>query len=140
MPLLHAAFALALLAAPGAQAADEVARGAAVARRFCYACHDAELGPRATNPLASKLRPELWGTPEQAYANIGRLSKLNPSMTLAFDGPEVDRRALAAYVAALARENRPAAWRTALGLAALAAVVGGAAAWARRRFGGLPAP
>ena len=135
MPLLPAALAIALLAAaPDAAPADELARGAAVARRFCYACHDAEPGPRATNLLAPKLRPELWGTPEQAYASIGRLSKLNPSMTLAFDGPEADRRALAAYVSALARENRPAPWRTALGLAALAAVVGGAATWARRRL------
>jgi mono/diheme cytochrome c family protein len=138
VPVLHAALAL-LAATPGAPSADEVARGAAVARRFCYACHDAEPGPRATNLLAPKLRPEQWGTPEQAYANIGRLSKLNPSMTLAFEGPEADRRALAAYVAALSCENRPPRWRTALGLAAVAAVVGSAAAWARRRFAPPPA-
>lgn len=129
-----AAAALCACAPPPRRAtAAVVAHGEEVARTFCYACHDAEGTPRAANPLQPRLHPERWASPEQAYANIGRLSQLNPSMTLAFQGSDEDRRALAAYVADLARRNRPPPWRTPLALAAGAAMVASAAAWARRR-------
>jgi mono/diheme cytochrome c family protein len=129
-----AAAALCACVAPTRRAtAAMVSRGEEVARTFCYACHDGDEAPRATNPLRPKLRPERWATPEQAYANIGQLAQLNPSMILAFEGSEDDRRALAAYVSDLSRRNRPPAWRLPLGLGALAAMVAAAAAWARRR-------
>ncbi|HET9594740.1 MAG TPA: hypothetical protein VFP65_04115 [Anaeromyxobacteraceae bacterium] len=107
--------------------------GARVARDFCLACHDAEPGPGAQNPLLPRLTEDRFGTPKRAYASIGRLSELNPVMVLPFQGSEAERRALAAWLAAQTRRNRQGWWETALAAAGLTAVVGGAGAWALLR-------
>lgn len=71
-----------------------VARGRAVLDERCLICHaDLPLGPRVAG----------W-TEERAYDQLGRLSILNPAMP-EFDGSDEERRALAAYLAALAAGN-----------------------------------
>jgi mono/diheme cytochrome c family protein len=120
-------------ALPALALATDPAIGARVARDFCLACHDAEPGPGAQNPLLPRLTEDRFGTPERAYASIGRLSDLNPVMVLPFQGSEAERRALAAWLAAQARRNRQGWWRTALAAAGVTAALGGAGAWAVRR-------
>ena len=80
------------------------------------------------DPLGPRLRAETWGDPEQAYALLGQLSRLNRRMDQPFSGSEADRRALAGWPSLRALENRSPPWRTALpwaaaGGALLAAVV-----------------
>jgi len=109
-----------------------------VADRFCYACHDRE-SERARNPLLPRLDLLRFGTLERADASIGRLDQLNASMTLPFEGPQEDRRALAAWLAhAACREHARHGTRGWLALAgtaaaALLAVALAAAGRLRRR-------
>jgi mono/diheme cytochrome c family protein len=124
-------------APPDAADAATLERGRRVMRDFCLSCHVLEAGQGAT-PLRPRLRPDVWGDPERAYALVGDLPSLSRRMDQPFRGTDEDRRALAAAVAAVARENRVPAWRAALPYAGLAAAVAGAAAflaWARRRGG-----
>jgi mono/diheme cytochrome c family protein len=134
---LAAAAALAAGTARAARAAEGgdaavLARGEAVARRFCGSCHGARAagGP---GPLADRLRPEAWPDAAQAYLNLGQLWRVNGAMTFAFEGPDEERRALAAYLAVAAQRQRPGRWERVLPALGLAAVVAAAAAWARRR-------
>ena len=72
----------------------QVARGRAVLDQHCLICHaDLPLRPRVVG----------W-TEDHAYEALGRLSALNPAMP-DFDGTDDERRALAAYLAALAAGN-----------------------------------
>ena len=122
-------------APPDAADAATLERGRRVMRDFCLSCHVLEAGQGAT-PLRPRLLPEVWADPERAYALVGDLPSLNRRMDQPFRGTDEDRRALAAALAAIARENRVPAWRAALPYAGLAAAVAGAAAflaWARRR-------
>jgi len=134
------ALLLALAAAPstaraaaGAEpSAEELARGEAVMQSFCLSCH----GKDGKNPLRPRLDPDGWGDPDKAYANIGRLQQIQPKMDQPFTRSDEDRRALAGYLARLARENRRSPWEVALPYAAMAAgvaVAGGFFAWALRR-------
>jgi len=67
---------------------------------FCLSCHKLD-GARGDNPL----RPRLKGwTQQEAYRNIGRLRQMNPLMILEFQGTEIERQALAAWLAALGAE------------------------------------
>jgi len=92
---------------------------------FCLACHVLETAG-ATNPFRPKIRMETFGTPERAYANIGRLSEIRPQMAHAFRGNDPDRRALAHFLSRMAQENRVPWWKTAAPYAALAAGVAAA--------------
>jgi len=123
----------AALALPAAGLAADTALGARVARDFCLACHDHEAGPGAQNPLLPRLSEDRFGTPERAYASIGRLLELNPVMVLPFEGTEGERRALAPWLAAQARRNRAGWWQTALAVAGLTAALGGTGLWALRQ-------
>ena len=138
--LLLAGSAAAVLAAPfpavpeAVASAEDLARGQRVLQDFCLSCHVLEAG--RGNPLRPRLKPDVWGDPDKAYANIGNLLQLSRSMNQPFRGTDEDRRALAAALAALARGNRVPAWRAALPYVGLAAAVGAAGAflaWARRR-------
>jgi mono/diheme cytochrome c family protein len=117
--------------------ASALGRGADVAQRFCYACHDGE-GKPGQNPLVPRLDERRFGTPAEAYTSVGRLDELNGAMTLPFSGTEEERRALAAWLAEAsqrgARERATPA-RQAVGLAIGAASVAVAVFAARRRRG-----
>jgi hypothetical protein len=139
--ILLAAIASGVAARAGAEAplgqGDELARGFRVMKDFCLSCHVLEPGQGGT-PLRPRLRPEAWGDPERAFANLGNLSAINPRMDQPFRGGAEERRLLALALAAIARENRVPAWRAALPYASMAAgvaVAAGFLAWARRRGG-----
>jgi len=124
--LLQAAIAAAEVPPP------DLARGEDVMRSFCMSCH----GKDGKNPLEPRLTPEGWGDPQKAYANIGRLSQIQPRMDQPFTRSDEERRALAAYLARLAQRNRIPLWRAAAPYAALAAAVAAAGAffvWSVRR-------
>jgi len=88
-------------------------------------CH----GKDGKNPLEPRLTPERWGDPRDAYANIGRLSQIQPRMDQPFTRSDEDRRALAEYLSVLAQQNRIPLWRAAAPYVALAAAVAGAGAF-----------
>jgi mono/diheme cytochrome c family protein len=67
---------------------------------FCLSCHKLD-GPPGANPLRPRLRG--W-TQEEAYRNIGRLRQMNAQMILEFQGTEVERQALAAWLARMGAE------------------------------------
>ena len=97
--LAAALLSLAVAGAPGrasgAPASPDVhARGEQVMRRFCLSCHGSP-GGIPEDPLGPRLRPELWGDPDRAYENVGRLQSINRRMDQPFSGSEADRRALA---------------------------------------------
>ena len=130
-----------LVCAParGAAQVAPLARGAAVAQRFCYACHDGE-ERRGHNPLLPRLDERRFGTPAEAYASIGRLEQLSGAMTLPFSGTDEDRRALAAWLADAAQRGvrartAQARWVVALAAAAAVAAVLVALRGRRRRTG-----
>jgi mono/diheme cytochrome c family protein len=100
---------------------DVYAQGEQVLRRFCLSCHGSP-GGVPEDPLGPRLRPEVWGNPEQAYENVGQLQRINRRMDQAFPGSEGERRALAAWLSRRALENRTPAWKVALPW--LAAAVG----------------
>jgi len=114
-----------LASASSGIAADDAARlerGETVMKSFCLSCH----GKDGKNPLKPRLDPEAWGDPERAYLNIGRLSQIQPRMDQPFTRSDEDRRALATYLAQLARENRRPLWLKAAPYAAMAAAVAAA--------------
>ena len=138
---LLAVVAAGLAGCAGAEAplgsAEELARGRRVMEDFCLSCHVLEPGQGAT-PLRPRLRPEAWGDPERAFANVANLSSINRRMDQPFRRGDEERRVLALALATIARENRVPAWRAALPYVAMAAGVAAAAgflAWARRRGG-----
>lgn len=98
--------------------AEQFARGEWLMHDFCLACHVLD-SANASNPFRPKIREDNFGTPELAYANIGRLNQIRPQMAHAFRGNEDDRRALAHFLARMAAENRPAWWKVAAPYAAL---------------------
>jgi mono/diheme cytochrome c family protein len=113
-----ALLSLVLAAAPGraggAPASPDVhVRGEQVMRRFCLSCHGSP-GGIPEDPLGPRLRPEVWGDPERAYENVGRLQSINRRMDQPFTGSEADRRALAGWLAWRALENRTPTWMAAL--------------------------
>ncbi|HYS82443.1 MAG TPA: c-type cytochrome [Anaeromyxobacteraceae bacterium] len=119
--LLGLALPATLVLAPACAAAQANAleRGAEVAQRFCYACHDGEEKP-GQNPLLPRLDERRFGSPADAYSSIGRLAEVNGAMTLPFSGTDEDRRALAAWLADAAQRGaraRGAPARRAVGLA-----------------------
>jgi hypothetical protein len=101
---------------------------------FCLACHVLD-SKGATNPFRPKIRMETFGTPERAYANIGRLSQIQPQMTHAFRGSDDDRRALAHFLARMAQENRAPWWKAAVPYLALAAGIAAAGSYFLRARG-----
>jgi len=138
---LLAVVAAGLTGRAGAEAplgsAEELARGRRVMEDFCLSCHVLEPGQGAT-PLRPRLRPEVWGDPERAFASVANLSSINRRMDQPFRRGDEERRVLALALATIARENRVPAWRAALPYVAMAAGVAAAAgflAWARRRGG-----
>lgn len=135
--LLGLALPAILIPSPSRAAAQASARGAEVAQRFCYACHDGEDKP-GQNSLLPRLDERRFGTPAEAYTSVGRLDELNGAMTLPFSGTDEERRALAAWLAEAsqrgARERATPA-RHAVGLAIGAASVAVAVFAARRRRG-----
>ncbi len=90
-----------------------LAQGEQVMRRFCLSCHGAP-GGQPADPLGPRLRPELWEDPGQAYENVGQLWRINRRMDQPFTGSEADRRALAAWLAHRAEQNRTPPWQAAL--------------------------
>ncbi len=70
---------------------------------FCLSCHTLD-GPATRNPLAPKVRG--W-TRDQAYANVGRLDRLNPAMILSFEGTDEERWALAGALERLGAGRTP---------------------------------
>jgi mono/diheme cytochrome c family protein len=106
-----------VVAAPAAASPGGVpdleARGEQVMRSFCLSCHGSP-GGQVADPLGPRLRPEVWGDPEQAYANVGRLQAINRRMDQPFPGDDADRRALAAWLSRRARENRVPSWQRVL--------------------------
>ena len=136
-PALAALVALLSSAAPP-ETPQALARGEDRMRDFCFACHVFEPGPGVTNPLHPRITPEKWGTYEQAYENIGNLSRIRPQMSHAFRGNDEDRKALAIFLAKLGRENVVPWWRRALPYAAMGLAVVAAAGFflgASRRSG-----
>jgi hypothetical protein len=124
VPLLAGLLAL---SAPVRVAASQVspdvyARGEQVMRRFCLSCHGVP-GGQVPDPLGPRLRPELWGTPEQAYENVGQLWRINRRMDQPFHGTDGDRRALSMWLSRRARENVVPAWKVAAPWVATAALV-----------------
>jgi mono/diheme cytochrome c family protein len=107
-------------------------RGEAVARAFCLSCHVLD-APRERMGLRVRLRPDVWATPDEAEQNVRQPWRVSRAMTVAFQGSDADRRALAVYLVRVAGENRVPWWREAAPLAGLAGVVAAAALWARRR-------
>ncbi len=91
---------------------EQLARGEWLMHDFCLACHVLE-SANASNPFRPKIREDNFGTPELAYANIGRLNQIRPQMSHAFRGNEDDRRALAQFLTRMAAENRPPWWKVA---------------------------
>lgn len=113
---------------------EQLARGEWLMHDFCLACHVLET-QGASNPFRPKIRMETFGTPERAYANIGRLSGIRPQMAHAFRGSDSDRRALAYFLSRMAQENRVPWWRVAAPYLALAIGVAAAGSyflWTRR--------
>lgn len=108
--------------------AAQLARGEWLMHDFCLACHVLE-SENASNPFRPKIRMETFGTPERAYANIGRLSQIRPQMAHAFRGNDEDRRALAYFLTRMAEENQVPWWRAAAPYGALAAGVAAAGAY-----------
>ena len=88
--------------APRRQSAEEEL-GNRKLRTHCLSCHVVD-GPREKNPLAPKVKG--W-TRQQAYDNVGRLSKLNKAMLLDFQGTEEERRALAGALERLGAGKHP---------------------------------
>ncbi|MEI6225629.1 MAG: cytochrome c [Deltaproteobacteria bacterium] len=130
MTAVGTAALLALLsAASPPETPQALARGEDRMRDFCFACHVFEPGPGVTNPLHPRITPEKWGTYEQAYANIGNLSRIRPQMSHAFRGNDDDRQALALFLSKLGRENVVPWWRRALPYAGLGLAVAAAGAW-----------
>jgi mono/diheme cytochrome c family protein len=135
-----ALLSLALAAAPGRAGGappspDVHVRGEQVMRRFCLSCHGAP-GGIPEDPLGPRLRPEVWGDPERAFENVGRLQSINRRMDQPFNGSDADRRALAGWLAWRALENRTPPWKAALPWAAAGAVLlaaGGLVLRSRRR-------
>jgi mono/diheme cytochrome c family protein len=135
-----ALLSLALAGAPdragGAPPSPDVhARGEQVMRGFCLSCHGSP-GGIPEDPLGPRLRPEVWGDPERAYENVGRLQSINRRMDQPFSGSEADRRALAGWLAWRALENRKPTWKAALPWAAAGVVLlaaGGLVLRSRRR-------
>jgi len=118
--------------------ASLLGRGAEVARRFCYACHDGEEKP-GQNPLLPRLDERRFGTPAEAYISVGRLDELNGAMTLPFSGTDEDRHALAAWLADAAQRGAraraaPARWAVGLAIGVTAAAVFAALRGRRRRI------
>jgi len=60
--------------------AAQLARGEWLMHDFCLACHVLET-ENASNPFRPKIRMETFGTPERAYANIGRISQIRRCRT-----------------------------------------------------------
>ncbi len=113
-----AALALAAIGpAPGAADAppspEVLARGEQVMRRFCLSCHGSP-GGKVEDPLGPRLLPEVWGSPTQAYENVGALQRINRRMDQPFRGTDDERRDLAEWLARRALENRTPAWQVAL--------------------------
>jgi mono/diheme cytochrome c family protein len=144
-PLRASRWTALLLALPLAAAAGDVPgdaasaeaheRGERAMRRFCLSCHGSP-GGQPPDPLGPRLRPEVWGDPEQAYQNVGQLWRVNRRMDQPFPGDDAERRALAGWLARRARENQVPAWKVALpwaGAVAAAAVAFGLILRARRR-------
>jgi mono/diheme cytochrome c family protein len=119
-------------AAPVESPPDVQARGEQVMRSFCLSCHGSP-GGKVEDPLGPRLRPEVWGDPERAYAAIGQLAAVNRRMDQPFTGSDADRRALADWLARRARENEAPAWKVAAPWAAGAAGVLLAALFLRSR-------
>jgi mono/diheme cytochrome c family protein len=110
-------------AAEGSVSPEVYERGERAMRRFCLSCHGSP-GGHPPDPLGPRLRPELWGDPEQAYRNVGQLWRINRRMDQPFPGDDAERKALSEWLARRARENRTPAWKSALPWAgALAAAV-----------------
>jgi len=138
--LAAALLSLAVAGAPGRASgapasADVHARGEQVMRRFCLSCHGSP-GGIPEDPLGPRLRPEVWGDPDRAYENVGRLQSINRRMDQPFSGSEADRRALAGWLAWRALENRTPPWKVALPWVATVAgllAVGGFLLRSRRR-------
>lgn len=106
-PALLFAFAFAApVAAPSRAAAQAsaLARGAEVAQRFCYACHDRE-ERQGHNPLLPRLDERRFGTPAAASASVGHLDLLSGAMTLPFTGTDEERSVLAAWLADAAQRR-----------------------------------
>lgn len=110
---------------------QQLARGEWLMHDFCLACHVLET-ENASNPFRPKIRVETFGTPERAYANIGRISQIRPQMAHAFRGSDEDRRALAYFLTQMAHENVLPWWKAAAPYAALAAAVAVAGAFFAR--------
>jgi hypothetical protein len=115
----HAAVAAGLLAAatPDRAAAVQASpgvytRGEQVLRHFCLSCHGSP-GGKVEDPLGPRLRPEVWGDPEQAYLNIGQLWSINRRMDQPFRGTDSDRRALSLWLSRRARQNIVSPWKAA---------------------------
>jgi mono/diheme cytochrome c family protein len=118
--------------AAGAEPPDADARGERAMRRFCLSCHGAPSGG-AEDPLGPRLRPEVWGDPDRAYALLGDLQRVNRRMDQPFPGPDDERRALAGWLARRARENRTPPWKAALPWAALLVLLAAAGGLVARR-------
>jgi mono/diheme cytochrome c family protein len=101
---------------------DVYERGEQVLRGFCLSCHGVP-GGKPSDPLGPRLRPELWGDPEKAYANVGELHRINRRMDQPFQGSDADRRALSLWLSRRARENVVPPWKAAAPWAATAVVV-----------------
>jgi mono/diheme cytochrome c family protein len=142
-PAAATLLALAVAAAPfhagAAPASPDVhARGEQVMRRFCLSCHGSP-GGIPEDPLGPRLRPEVWGDPDRAYENIGRLPSINRRMDQPFTGSEADRRALAGWLAWRALENRTPLWQVALPwVAAVAGLLAAGGFVLRSRRRGVP--
>jgi mono/diheme cytochrome c family protein len=111
-------------------------------RRFCLSCHGSP-GGKPEDPLGPRLHPDLWGDPERAYANLGQLWRVSRRMDQPFTGPEEDRRALAAWLAWRAAQNRePLLRRAAPWILGFSGVCSAAAILlaVRRRRGRSPRP
>ena len=134
--------ALALLSAPAlasGPSAEQLARGEEVMKSFCLSCHGVPDSKAGRVPLPSRLRPEVWGDAEQAYAHIGALGRINSQMNQPFTRSDEDRRALAAWLAKTAQENHEPWWGVAVTYAPLVLAVAAALgflAWMRRRSAG----
>lgn len=83
-------------APPAVETPELAAQGKRVLTQQCWHCHrEIPLAPRVAG----------WDAP-RAYEALGRLPQLNPAMP-PFRGTDADRRALAAYLAALAGGRAP---------------------------------
>lgn len=82
---------------PAAEHAARVQRGQDVFFTRCGPCH----GPQGDWPMVKRLKNR---SADEFYALFDRLPSVNPIMP-PFDAPEVDRRAVAAYLASLTAES-----------------------------------